>query len=156
MVCTGWTYPRATHTQLHVQPNIPLPLTASISLCYTHCKDKIPKFRNKYSQKRSTGVSVPISKFMCLWVIYIFPGSVCLFCWRKFVDRSSWDYINPSQTHECGNWGWGRAIPRKEIHKWDFRCSAEPDNDNFDFLRWLVAFASTKCFLTLLYATNTV
>jgi hypothetical protein len=31
--------------------------------------------------------------------------------------------INRSQTHECGNWDWGRAIPRKEIHNWDFRCS---------------------------------
>ncbi len=60
---------------------------------------------------------------MRLWLIYIFPQSVCLFCWRKYVDRS-WDYINLSQTHECGNWGWGRAIPRKGIHKWDFRCSA--------------------------------
>ncbi len=69
-----------------------------------HCKDNIPKFRNKYSQKRNIGVSVPIFAFMCLWAIYIFPGSVCLLCWRKYVDPS-WDYINRSQTHECGNWG---------------------------------------------------
>ncbi len=86
------------------------------------CKDKIPKFRNKYSQKRNIGVSVPISTFRGLWAIYIFPPSVCLFCWRKYVDQS-WDYINCSQSHECWNWGWGRAIPRKGIHKWNFRCS---------------------------------
>ncbi len=32
-------------------------------------------------------------------------------------------YINHSQTHKCWNWGWDHAIPRKGIHKWDFRCS---------------------------------
>ncbi len=68
-------------------------------------------------------VSVPVSTFMRLWAIYIFPRSVCLSCWRKYVDRS-WDYINRSQTYECWNWGWGRAIPRKGINKWDFCCSA--------------------------------
>ncbi len=99
------------------------PVSSLVKICTLwsalHCKDKIPKFRNKYFQKRNIGVSVPISTFMRLWAIYIFPRSVCLFCWRKYVDQS-WDYINRSQTHECGNWGWGRTIPRKGIHKWDF------------------------------------
>jgi hypothetical protein len=39
-------------------------------------------------------------------------------------------YINRSQTQECWNWGWGRTIPRKGIHKWDFRCSV---CNNVDF-----------------------
>ncbi len=87
-------------------------------------KTKIPKFWNKYSQNRNIGVSVLISTFMRLWAIYIFPRPVCLFCWRKYEDHS-WVYINRSQTHECGNWGRGCAIPRKGIiHKWDFRCIA--------------------------------
>ncbi len=42
---------------------------------------------------------------------------------RKYVDRF-WEYINGSQTHECGNWGWGRAIPRKGIYKRNCHCSA--------------------------------
>ncbi len=56
-------------------------LLTNFILPSTHCKDKIPKFRNKYSQKGNIGVSVPISTFMRLWAIYIFPRSVCLFCW---------------------------------------------------------------------------
>ncbi len=39
------------------------------------------------------------------------------------VDRS-WEHINRSQTHECGNWDWGPAISFLEMKKWDFRCSA--------------------------------
>ncbi len=56
-----------------------------------------------------------------LWEIYIFPGSVCLFCRSEICGLILGIY--KSQTHECGNWDWGRAIPRKGIHKWDFPCS---------------------------------
>ena len=86
------------------------------------CKDKMTKIWNKYSQKMNIGASVPISTFMCLWANYIFPQWVCLFCRRKYVDRF-WEYINRSQTHECGNWGWGRTISRKGIYKRNCRCS---------------------------------
>ncbi len=69
---------------------------------------------------------------------------VCLFCWRKYVDRSR-VYINLLKTHECGNWGWGRSIPRNGIHKWDFRCSVKTGRDDPVFLESL-----HRCMKTLL------
>jgi hypothetical protein len=41
-------------------------LNAQKHMVSMHCKDKIPKFLNKYSQKRNIGVSVPIFTFMRL------------------------------------------------------------------------------------------
>ncbi len=51
-----------------------------------HCKETVPKIRNKYSQKRHGSASVLISTFMCLPAIYIFPSTICLFCRRKICD----------------------------------------------------------------------
>ncbi len=74
------------------------------------------------SPKQNYNVLSP-SSYTLISMRDLYISRVCLFCWRKYVDWS-WDYVNRSQTHECGNWGWGRDIPRKRIHKWDFCCSA--------------------------------
>jgi hypothetical protein len=84
-------------------------------LCHGHHQSTIPPYQNtNYPYYFHVSVSD---------LLYIFPGSICLFCCRKYVDRS-WESINRAQTHECGNWDCGRAIPRIGKHKWDFRCSA--------------------------------
>ncbi len=57
---------------------------------------------------------------MCLWAIYIFPGSVYIFPPAKKADPS-WEYIIRSQTHECVNWDWGPDIPFLGIFVSNFR-----------------------------------
>ena len=61
-----------------------------------------------------------ISTFMCLWAIYIFPGSVYIFPPAEQADPS-WEYIIRSQTHESGNWDWGPHIPFLGIYVSNFR-----------------------------------
>jgi hypothetical protein len=62
----------------------------------------------------------PISTLLCLWVIYIFPGSVHIFPAAEQADPS-WEYLNCSQTHECGNWDCGRAIYFLGVYVSNFR-----------------------------------
>jgi hypothetical protein len=70
-------------------------------------------------------VSVPISTFMYLWAIYVYSHNRSAYSAAgKYADRS-WEYINRSQTHECGNWDWTPAqfLFREHING-IFRCSA--------------------------------
>jgi hypothetical protein len=73
---------------------------------------------NCYFQNRIIMFCLPVPTFIYLRDLWIgLPIAA-----GKYVDWSL-EYINRSQTHECGNWDWGRAIPRKGIQKWDFPCS---------------------------------
>ncbi len=82
------------------------------------------KFETNIPRK---GTARPQSQFphscVCERFIYSHDRSASYSAAGKYVERS-WDYINRSQTHECGNRDWGVAIPFLGIHKWDFRCSA--------------------------------
>ncbi len=64
-----------------------------------------------------------------------FPNS-CVSAAGKYVD-GSWEYINRSQTHECGNWDWGHTISFLGIHEWDFRCSTDLPVKQW-FLVWTI------------------
>jgi len=89
-------------------------LLASAQALWSHnfckwCIYTVTKIWNKYSQNCTCAASIPISTFMCLWAICIFPLPVRLFCCIAFADRS-WEYINRSQIHESRNWERGRAV----------------------------------------------
>jgi hypothetical protein len=82
--------------------------------------DLFPRFHKVFSQLRATALqrqNTEISKqifpekeyrglspnfhiHVSVIDLYI-PTIGAYICWRKYVDRS-WDYINRSQTHECG------------------------------------------------------
>ena len=70
-VCKAWVFSGAE------QATLGNPSSACIKWHMTHTAAKIPFM---YSKKRNYGASVPISTFIiCLWAIYIFPGSVHIF-----------------------------------------------------------------------------
>jgi hypothetical protein len=75
---------------------------------------------------------LPVPTLINLWEIYMYISKdwSAYSAAGKYVGQS-WEYINSSQTHECGNWDWGRAIPRKGIHKWDFLWRGR--YNDFDF-----------------------
>ncbi len=65
---------------------------------------------------------------MCLWAIYIFPGSVHIFSYSR-IGRSIEGIMYRSQTHECGNLDCGRKIlfwkyVFRTFGVWFFFCSA--------------------------------
>ena len=72
-------------------------------------QEPIPKIRNIYSQKRDGAASVPISTFMYLWAIYIFPRQVRLFCCSKIGGPIVGD----------GNSKW-KLFPDSQLLRWYF------------------------------------
>jgi hypothetical protein len=88
-----------------------VPFIVSVSLhigAGAHCKDTLPKIRNKYSQKRNC-ISPTFHIHVSVSDLCIFPRSVWLYSAAgKYADRS-WEYINRSQTLECRNWNWTHA-----------------------------------------------
>ncbi len=66
-------------------------------------------------------------------------SSLILYCYRYCIyENTDLKKINRSQTHECGNWDCGRAIPYLGIFVLNFRlCLGSEvfttDNKRFDF-----------------------
>ncbi len=84
-----------------------------------HTATKIPFM---YSQKRNCAPQSNVHIHVSVSDSYIFPGSVHIFSCSRIGRRIvGIQYINRSQTHECGNFDWGRAIPFLWIFVSNFR-----------------------------------
>jgi hypothetical protein len=81
--------------------------------------------RNCYFQNRIIMFCLPVPTLIYLGEVYIFPGSVCLFCCREICGPILGIYKSLTDTCMWKLGLQGRAIPRKGIHKWDFPCSVE-------------------------------
>ncbi len=86
-----------------------------------HCKDTIPKIRNKDSQERNRVATVSI---------HVSVSDLCnrLTGLPILLQENRWagsGNIYIAQRHwKLGNWDWGRAIPFLRIYKFKFLCSA--------------------------------
>jgi hypothetical protein len=86
-------------------------------------KTQYRKFETNIPRK---GIALPQSQFpqSCVCERFIYSQDRSAYSAAgKNVDPS-WEYINRSQTQECGKWDLDSAIPFLVEHKWDFRCSA--------------------------------
>ncbi len=80
----------------------------------TICSAKTHYQKNKKNPRK--GIARPQSQFphSCVCERFMYSHDRSAYSTTgKYVDRS-WEYINRSQTHECGNWDWGLAVPEKE------------------------------------------
>ncbi len=82
-----------------------------------------------YFQNRIIMFCLPVPTLIYLWEIYIFTGSVCLFCCREICGPilRIWKIAHRHKNFEVGTEA-TQFSEKEYLHKWDFRCSVEVFN----------------------------
>jgi hypothetical protein len=94
-----WAY--TEESQKH--PSLPDFLIPDFKNTCTLQRQNAENFKQIFPEKEYRGLSPNFQIHVSVSDLYI-PMMELPFCWRKYVNRS-WEYINRSQTHECGNCG---------------------------------------------------
>ena len=130
----------------------PLP-SSSCSVACT-AKTLYEKFETNIPKK---GIARPQSQFphscVCELFIYCIPTIGLPILLQEICGPIPWEYIRLWQTHECGNWDWGRAIPFLGIHKRDFHCSVRFRTVNSRLSAWY--YVSLCCIIPVGDLINT-
>ncbi len=86
-------------------------------MAYLHMplqRHTMPKILSKYSQKRNISNSISYIHVSVSDLYIPMVGLPILLKEKRWTDRS--------QTHACGNWGWGHTIPFLGIRKSKYQC----------------------------------
>ncbi len=95
-----------------------------------------------FPAKEYRGLSPNFHIHVSVSILYI-PTMGLPFLLEEICGPILQEYINRSQTHECGNWGWGHAIPRKGIYKRNWLCSVFQTSTSLQYYLSLLIILDT-------------
>jgi hypothetical protein len=87
-------------------------------------KTQYRKFEINIPEKELRGYSPNFYIHVSVSDLFISPIGLHILLQENRWTEAGNIYISPTQTHECGNWNYGRAIPFLGTHKSKFICSA--------------------------------